>query len=150
MNDTTWEVEAFRGVGPVKFGMSSAEVQKAVGKAESFYRHGDGPPKLEYLSGAIAVSFRKSSKGVDSVAFSNRLGCVGPSLHGRRLLGEQWEQVMRWLAEWGYECTPFDAGVDCFDLGLSLSREDDEHGREVVDIVIVWAEGYLDAEKPHS
>lgn len=148
MNNVVWAIEPFRSVGPVKFGLSPADVQKVLGKAESTFPLPDATPKLEYHSGAIAVSFRKTSTGVDSVAFCNRFGCSGPTLHAKRLLGQPADQVLSWLAEWGYECMPFDGGVDCFDLGISLSVEEDVHGTEIVDVVLVWAEGYLKPEEP--
>lgn len=145
--DTLWEMHPFQGVGPVKFGMTVSQVKEVLGVPQStFAPRVDGAPStLEYTSGAIAVTFCKLTKGVESVAFCS-FNSSGPTLHGRRILGQPWEQVVSWLEEWGYECRPFDAGIDCPDIGLSLSPKEDDQGREIVDVVIVWADGYLDTK----
>lgn len=145
--DQSWDIQPFVGVGVVKFGMSSEQIKDVLGMPDTASpRTFDGTsPVLEYRSGEVAVSFNPSSGTVDSVRFWH-FNSSGPTLHGRRILGQRWEQVVSWLEEWGYECKPFDAGVDCPDIGLSLSPKEDDQGREIVDVVIVWADGYLDTK----
>jgi hypothetical protein len=177
IDPSEWEVTPYVGVGPIKFGMPPRDVIRALGRPERplfenvgrfFGKIGKAfgilrPPHshlhinsyehalvLDYQGGGLSICFDKFTNRVDCLSFS-AFALSGPLLHGKQLLGAQWQDVITWMNEWNYEYQSVDdgdAGLDCVDIGMSLFPGEGDDGREIVSAQMFWTEEHIGGDLP--
>ena len=128
-------IQPTTGVGPLRFGMSRAEVRHLI--PESAEEDG----ARDFFSGLGMFCYYRDHHGLEAVEFA---GPASPTLLGRPLLDRPLEEVASMLRELKAVMVPNDAGFTTETLGIGIFAP---AGTDVPDApvkgVIVFEEGYF-------
>jgi len=138
------EILSHIGVGSIRFGMSIAEVRKALGEPATPFMKSpyDSLPTDAFCNASIQV-FYKQPGVCEAVEFYSPLN---PTLTGQPFVGQPFCEVRDWIQQRDRNVEIDDSGLISFELGIGLYVPDmDEPEEAIVVALIVFEKGYYDA-----
>lgn len=136
MDETTWKIIPFEGIGPLRFGMDADQVRDLLGNPNTFKRN--------EFSGGVTDAFREIGvfaeyDASDTLILVEAASPCTPIFQGIRLAGSV-EEVVQALADAGHEGKQDDVGYsyDLYGFGLYAPSFEEIEG------VSVFSEDYYD------
>lgn len=139
-----WAIKPLESVGPVDFGMSRADVRRAVGtKFREFVKSPNRPSTTTdaFEEVLVHVYYGAKSETCELVEFG--AGTARPVFHGKHLFSESFAELRDWLRSLDPAMTEDEGGLESlvFGIGLYAPYADEDPDRPP-DGVSVFMKGY--------
>lgn len=111
------EIEPHVGFGPVRLGMTIAQVRESLGVEFKTYRKGLSEMDTDaFDSVGFYIHYREPGvcKGIELAS------PAAPTFKGRKLLGQPFNRVLKWFRQLDPSAEPGGAGVVSHELGIAL------------------------------
>jgi len=133
------------GVGPIRFGMTRAEVREALGvPVEEFSKSSSSTATTDSFDTLGVHVYYRASGQCQAVEIASP---AVPEYRGRPLLGGPFGETLRWLQSIGCNPTLDDVGLNVTAAGFGLycpgHSEDDS---QLIESVFVFEPGYYDVK----
>jgi hypothetical protein len=135
-----FEIHSHEGAGPIRFGMTTAEVREVLGSEFKSSDRG-GTPYDRYLGHGCFVYYDESGK-VEAIEFSDA-GYV--TLGGVDLLGLSFAEMLEFIRVRDPEVEVNIEGLESLNLGIgSYAPDGEDEPESPAETVIVFRRGYYD------
>jgi hypothetical protein len=134
-------IDPLNGVGPLRFGMTPAEVRELVGgKVESFKKTPDMSFPCDYFADAGVFAYYKAQGTLEAVEFAEP---SDPVLCGEHLFGVSAQSLKGMFEELGPALETDSSGIISHSGGVGIYAPGwDDDSEQVVESVIVFEKGY--------
>ena len=123
-----WSIQSLQSVGPVRFGMSRADVRLATGAPFYEFRKASAVPPIDVFETLLLHAHYDPDDRVEFVEFGG--GKAAPIFRGRNLLATPFGELRDWLRTLDPEIEVDGAGLRSRKLGVALyapAGEDEPH-----------------------
>jgi hypothetical protein len=137
-----YEIKPYVGVGPVRFGMTSDEVRKALDSEVRPSKKSSGDIPADFFT-VLGIFADYRPPGIcQALEFA---GPASPTFEGQRLLGRPYSEAERWIKTIDTEVLLDDAGLRTEKFGFGLFAPSARKEPELpVEGVIVFDKGYYE------
>lgn len=134
---------SYEGVGPIKFGMTQAEVRQAVSEAfETFLKSETSEMPTDFFSGIGVFVYYKSPGRCEAVEMA---APASPTFRGTSLIGRPFSDVLTTIIRADPEAKLHSSGLKSLALGLGIyAPGGEEEPDTIVEGVIAFEKGYYD------
>ena len=135
------ELEPYRGVGPLRLGMTKPEIHSLFGdRAETFQKADERVPS-DIIDNSVLVYYDDNGR-VEAIELA---APQRPTLDGRQILGQPFSQVRAWLEALDPELEVDGAGAESRHVGISIYAPSAlKEPNEPVEAAMIFRRGYYD------
>jgi hypothetical protein len=140
---TTLEILPHVGAGPIRLGMTRAEVQSVLASTPRRFRRGPESSREtdHFVARGVFAEYDEEGR-CEAIELA---APAEPLFRGERLLGRPFAELLTWLRREESAVETDGAGLTCRSLGIGFYAPFAEsEPQEPVEAVIVFREGYYD------
>jgi hypothetical protein len=141
-----YEIEPYAGVGPIRFGMSIAQVRQVLAApVESFCKSETTELPTDSFDTLGIHVYYKLPGICTAIEFGNSQ--VNPTFQGRYLLNALYYEVKDWFRETDPDIDLDNSGLTSFKFGIGLYAPTvSKNQNQLIEGVIVFEKGYYDRD----
>jgi hypothetical protein len=122
---TQYTIYPYEGVGPIRFGMTPAQVHEKLGEPDDTFMKGAESPDFPtdaYDDLGFHVFYGESGRCRFVEFFEN--GSASPTFQGQALIGRPFGELKSWLQSLKTDVQHYDSGLIFLKFGISLYSQD--------------------------